>query len=102
MLSLHRYAAWITASLYGFITVLCLYFHFPWEHPSTSLDTGWFFIHFLIGPLGLVIYGGKIVMVERFKQGWGSQGLWWGGGLFAFWLIQYGTSILLYFNILRG
>ncbi len=102
MVSIHKHSAWITFALYVFISTLCIYFHFPVDNPSKALSLGWFMIHIINGPLGLVIYGGKIVAVRKYKKGWASPGLLWGMALFVFWLLQYGTSVLFFFKILRG
>ncbi len=101
ILSIHRHSAWITFSLYVFIATLCIYFHFPLDKPAKALNMGWFMIHSFVGPLGLFIYAGKVFVVRKYKKGWTSQGILWGAALFVFWLIQYGTAILSFFNILR-
>ncbi len=101
MLSIHKHSAWITFSVYVFISFSCIYFHFPLEQPSRVLNLGWFIIHIISGALGLVLYGGKIIAVRVFKKGWGYQGVLWGTGLFIFWLIQYITVVLHFFNVLE-
>jgi hypothetical protein len=93
ILSIHRLCGWITFSLYIFISVLCIYFHFPLAHPSRILNTGWFLIHPANGVIGLFLYAGKILNIRKYKKGWASQGLLWGIGIFLFWVIQLGTVI---------
>lgn len=101
MVSIHKHSAWITFSLYVFISILCIYFHFPMDRPAKAFDMGWFMIHVFNGPLGLIIYAGKVVAVRIYKKGWGEQGVLWGTVLFVFWLIQYTTAILSFLNILK-
>ena len=93
ILSIHKHAAWITFALYVFISIICIYFHFPLSAPEKVLEMGWFLIHPINGALGLIIYSGKIVAVRKFKKGWATPGLTWGIGLSVFWLVQYATAI---------
>ncbi len=99
MLSIHRHSAWITFSLYVFVSTMCIYFHFPLDKPGKALNMGWFLIHIFNGPLGLFIYAGKIIAVRKYKKGWGAQGVLWGAALFIFWLVQYGTAIFSFYKI---
>ncbi len=101
MLSIHKHSVWITFSVYVFISFSCIYFHFPLEQPSHALNLGWFIIHMISGALGLVLYGGKIITVRIYKKGWAYQGVLWGAALFIFWLIQYITVLLHFFNLLE-
>lgn len=101
MVNIHRRSAWITFSLYVFISTLCIYFHFPLDRPANALDMGWFLIHVFNGPLGLFIYAGKVITVKIYKKGWSEQGVIWGTAVFIFWLIQYITAILSFSNILK-
>jgi hypothetical protein len=101
MLSIHKHSVWITFSVYVFISFSCVYFHFPLDHPSHALNMGWFIIHMIAGAFGLVLYGGKIIAVRIYKTGWGYQGVLWGTALFIFWLIQYITVLLHFFNVLE-
>ena len=98
MLSIHKHAAWITFALYVFISIICIYFHFPLSAPKKALGMGWFLIHPINGALGVIIYGGKIVAVRKFKKGWATPGITWGIGLSVFWLLQYATAIFSYFG----
>jgi hypothetical protein len=99
MLSVHKHAAWITFGAYVIISIICIYFHFPLEEPSKALELGWFVMHIFNGALGLIIYGGKILTVRKFKKGWTHQGTFWGFVIFAFWLIQSSTALLSHFNV---
>jgi len=101
VLSIHKHSAWITFALYVFESTLCIYFHFPLSDPSSAVNLGWFLIHPVIGITGLVFYTGKIVTVRKFKKGWGTQGFVWGSALFVFWLFQFATVILAFYEILR-
>lgn len=101
MLSIHKHSVWITFSVYVFISFSCVYFHFPLDHPSNALNLGWFIIHVITGAFGIVLYGGKIITVRIYKKGWEYQGVLWGTALFVFWLIQYITVLLHFFNLLE-
>jgi len=100
MLSIHKHSVWITFSVYVFISFSCVYFHVPLDHPSNALNLGWFIIHMITGAFGIVLYGGKIITVRIYKKGWEYQGVLWGTALFIFWLIQYITVLLHFFNVL--
>ena len=93
IISIHRLCGWISFSLYIFISVLCLYFHFPLDHPSRILNVGWFLIHPINGVIGLILYAGKIFNIRKFKKGWALQGILWGIAIFLSWLIQLGTVV---------
>lgn len=101
VLSIHKHAAWITFAAYVFVSAMCIYFHFPLSNPSKALNLGWFLVHPFNGVLGLIVYGGKILSVRKYKKGWAKPGMLWGIGLVVFWLIQYGTAVLAFFGILR-
>ena len=99
MLSLHKHSAWITFAAYVFVSSLCIYFHFPLRAPSKALAMGWFLIHPVNGAIGLLIYGGKILSVRKYKTGWKRPGLSWGIGLAVFWVIQFGTAVLAFYDV---
>lgn len=101
-LSIHKHAAWITFACYVFVSAMCVYFHFPLRNPSKALNLGWFLVHPLNGVLGLVLYGGKIIAVRKYKKGWARSGMVWGIGLAVFWLVQYLTVLLSFFGIGGG
>lgn len=87
-LTFHRVSAWITFSIGIFLTILCLYFHFPWMDPARLLHEGIFMIHPFTGFGLLLAYFGKIWVVHRLKKGWKVQGLLMGSVLFLLWVIQ--------------
>jgi len=93
ILTFHRLFAWTTLSLFMSNALICLFFHFPLEHPLKALDYGWFLIHPINGIIGGIIYGSKIFVVRVMKKGWTSKGLLWGTAIFLFWLIQLGTVL---------
>lgn len=101
VLSIHKHAAWITFAAYVFVSAMCIYFHFPLGSPSKALNLGWFLVHPFNGVLGLIVYGGKIIAVRKYKKGWAKPGMLWGIGLIVFWLVQYITVILSFFRIVR-
>jgi len=98
VLTFHRVSAWITFSLYIFISAMCIYFHFPLDNLLKVLNLGWFLIHPVNGVLGVILYGGKIIAVRKYKKGWATLGLLWGVGTFVFWLIQI-ITVLFHFKI---
>jgi protein-arginine kinase activator protein McsA len=102
MLSIHRHSTWITFAAYVFVSALCIYFHLPVDDPAKALGLGWFLIHPINGFTGLIIYGGKVLVVRKYKKGWASHGAVWGIALFVFWIIQYGTAILSFFKIIKA
>jgi hypothetical protein len=93
VLSIHRFCGWTTFSVFIFESILCIYFHFPLDHPAKILNVGWFLIHPINGVAGLLLYTGKILNIRKYKKGWALPGLLWGIGIFLFWLIQLGTVI---------
>lgn len=93
MLTIHRFAAWISFAVYIFISTMCIYFHTPLDNLSEMFNLGWFLIHPINGIIGLILYGGKIVTVRKYKSGWKTSGLLWGIGIFIFWLIQISTVL---------
>jgi hypothetical protein len=101
MLSLHKHSAWVTFAAYVFVSALCINFHVPLDKPSNILNAGWFLVHIFNGPLGLVVFGGKIIVVRKYRKGWAQQGVFWGIAVFIFWLIQYSTAAISFFNIFR-
>ncbi len=101
LLSVHRNSVWISFFIYLFIATLCIYFHTPLDNPAKIFNLGWFLIHPINGISGIVLYSGKIISVRKFKQGWKRPGLIWGIGIFIFWIVQYMTVILSFFNIVR-
>ena len=98
VLTFHRLSTWITFSLYIFVSTMCIYFHFPLDNPLKVLNLGWFVIHPINGLLGIVLYGGKIITVRKYKKGWATLGLLWGVGIFVFWLIQI-ITVLFHFQV---
>ena len=97
-LTFHRLSSWIAFSIYVFNVVLCIYFHFPLDNPLKVLNLGWFVVHPINGLLGIVLYGGKIITVRKYKKGWATLGLLWGIGIFVFWLIQI-ITVLFHFQV---
>jgi hypothetical protein len=94
ILAIHREFAWMTFSIYSFITIMCLYFHFPWVDPGRLLHEGFFVTHPFIG-LGLFLaYTGKVWTVRKLKKGWKTLGLVVGSTLFLLWLMQFLTVFL--------
>ena len=98
VLTFHRLSAWITFSLYIFISTVCIYFHFPLDNPLKVLNIGWFLIHPINGIFGVILYGGKIIAVRKYKKGWATLGLLWGVGIFVFWLVQI-ITVLFHFQV---
>ncbi len=98
---IHTFSAWTTLSIYLFVASLCVYFHLPLSEPVKVLDLGWFLIHPIVGVIGLIIYGGKIMVVRKYKKGWTYHGIIWGGALFVFWLIQYFSSLVNFLIITK-
>lgn len=101
MASIHRHTAWITFALYVFESTLCIYFHFPLGDPAKALNLGWFFVHPIIGSLGVALYAGKIAAVRLFRKGWAWPGMAWGLGIFFMWLLLFITVILSFYEIVR-
>ena len=93
VLTYHRLSSWTAFSIFVFNIVLCAYIHFPLAQPAKALDFGWFIIHPINGVIGGIMYGGKILAVREFRQGWKWQGLLWGIGIFLSWLIQLITIL---------
>ncbi len=101
MLSIHRHTVWITFALYVFVSTLCIYFHFPLGNPAKAINLGWFFVHPVIGILGLLWYAGKIAAVRLFRKGWAWPGTVLGLGIFVMWLLQFVTVILSFYEIVK-
>ena len=98
MLTIHRFAAWISFAVYIFISTMCIYFHTPLNNLSEMSNLGWFLIHPINGVIGLILYGGKIITVRKYKAGWKTPGLLWGVAISIFWLIQV-LTVLFHFQI---
>ncbi len=94
---IHKFSAWTTLAIYLFVASLCVYFHLPSSDLTKVLELGWFLIHPIVGILGFIMYGGKILVVRKYKKGWTSQGIYWGVALFIFWLIQYFSAVVNFF-----
>ena len=94
MLAIHRNCAWIAFYIWWFMSAMSIYFLFPFDEPARVLNLGWFLIHLIGGIFGLAFYIGKVLTVRIFRKGWQWQGVFFGIGLFVFWLIDFLTVLL--------
>jgi hypothetical protein len=94
MLAVHKHCAWIAFFIWWFMSATSIYFLFPFDDPKRVLSLGWFLVHLIAGVFGLSFYIGKILAVRVFRKGWQWQGVFWGTGLFVFWLIDF-LAVLL-------
>ncbi len=94
MLAIHRNCAWIAFFIWWFMSAMSVYFLFPFEEPARVLNLGWFLMHMIGGIFGLAFYIGKVLTVRIFKKGWQWQGVFFGIGLFVFWLIDFLTVLV--------
>jgi hypothetical protein len=93
LLTVHQEFAWITFSIFSFISVMCLYFHFPWQDPRKLLHEGLFIVHPFAGAGLFIAYTIKIWIVRRLKEGWKLPGLLAGTVLFLLWTLQFLTVV---------
>jgi predicted CXXCH cytochrome family protein len=101
MASFHRQVAWITFALFVFESTLCVYFHFPLAELAKAANLGWFLIHPINGVAGIVLYAGKVLAVRKFKKGWAVPGMALGLALSAFWVLQFLTAALPFYEIVK-
>jgi hypothetical protein len=94
MLAIHRNCAWIAFFIWWFMSAMSVYFLFPFDEPARVLNLGWFLMHLIGGIFGLAFYIGKVVTVRIFRKGWQWQGVFFGIGLFVFWMIDFLTVLV--------
>jgi hypothetical protein len=94
MLAMHRNCAWIAFFIWWFMSAMSIYFLFPFDEPARVLNLGWFLMHLIGGICGLAFYIGKVLTVRIFRKGWQWQGVFFGIGLFVFWLIDFLTVLV--------